>query len=103
MSQAIDICRSAEATASQLRELGEESRDSVHGVRPKPRRSDERKKDVRKESHKRWETTIPCKFCGKKHKKMKEEYVSRIRKEVQQMPQNESFCMLLQHEVYPNS
>eukprot|EP00057_Strongylocentrotus_purpuratus_P007672 XP_011662146.1 PREDICTED: uncharacterized protein K02A2.6-like [Strongylocentrotus purpuratus] len=73
LSQAIDICRSAEATASQLRELGEESRDSVHGVRPKPRRSDVRKKDVRKESHKRWETTIQCKYCGKKHRKMKEE------------------------------
>ena len=64
---AIDICRSAEATTNQLKELGEDP--TIHARRRKPREKNTEKKTTNKLKG----TYIKCKFCGKTHLRKKEE------------------------------
>ena len=68
LSTAIDICRSAEATTSQLKELGEDP--TVHAIRRKPR---EKNTERRRASRPTGTNMIRCKFCGKTHIRRKEE------------------------------
>ena len=73
LAQAEDICRSNEATASQLKELGEDP--TIHATRPKGNATRPKGNlDWKKKEHMRERTEdiiITCKFCGRKHRRDK--------------------------------
>ena len=67
LKKCIDICRSTEATNSQLKTISAAQSEDVHGVKDKqqlPKRCFDRSKENRKLEEKLGKT---CKFCGQIH------------------------------------
>ena len=79
LSNAVEICRSAEATTQQLRDLGEDPTVHVHAVKPSnfktrmSRQGPKHNKLKSKGSSNSKDKVIKCKFCGKMHKPTREE------------------------------
>ena len=66
LSKAIDTCRGAEATASQLKTIGGQQEAPVHKVKTRPKPKLSYMKRDRKQSDKP-ESKVECKFCGYTH------------------------------------